>query len=674
MANLIPITGTIRDAMGNLFNGIVRFILSYGVSHHLGTNQLVLAEAVAFPVTNGTLPSGSRITPNDVLHPANTTYTAQYVNRAGDVVAQNVFYITGSSFDIGQAIPTPITTSNISFDTSHLPFDVQNITAGSIDADSAVIDTLSVTNPMAGLTVTNFTATTATLGNAGITSLSNQSMQSSTAFFGRINNVRYPDLFAGANAGVKIVAAIADLPSTGGIVDCRGLEGTQTLAQNIFAGLSNRPIRFLCGATQFHVQVTQTISLQEQVRLIGTDIFSDGATNYQTSFIWDGTSGGTVLLLDCVRDSIIEGLAILPGSGTVGIGIRIDHVSTPTGAFHAENDRFYSCSIGPSTTAIQIGNTSVMNNSEHVFEDIDVYGTGTYGYYINDLQSKQMKILRGHIRNRTYGVYTNKGSFTAENICLSGNGQDFSLGSVNDIILIKGCESENSSRFLSSQGASYSPWCVTLLSNSYVPNLIDSGGYFIFFGQTGGLTLIGNDFSGSGNYVANANIFAQGTNPGAGRVVSIGNTYPNANVFTQNPNASTADIVSLGDDAWTAALAVAQLPNLLGNGYNGALTLANGANNDIATSGGYNTAEYCRISGPTAAFSVSGFTGGTAGRTIRLFNTTAQAMTIKNLTGSVTANQIQTLTGADVVLRTGTSFASFIYDASLSKWILTSSN
>src|SRR5262245_42713040 len=98
MASLIPITGTIRDAMGNLCNGFIRFVLSYGVSHNLVTNQLVLAEAVAFPVNNGVLPSGSRITPNDVLHPANTTYTAQYVNRAGDVVAQNVFYIQGESF------------------------------------------------------------------------------------------------------------------------------------------------------------------------------------------------------------------------------------------------------------------------------------------------------------------------------------------------------------------------------------------------------------------------------------------------------------------------------------------------------------------------------------------------------------------------------------------------
>jgi len=120
MAVLIPITGIIRTAAGNLFNGIVRFFLSYGVTHHLETNQLVLAEAVAFPVNNGSLPTGARITPNDVLHPANTAYVAQYVNRSGDIVAQNVFYISGDSFDIGSAIPTPLTTSNISFDPKDL--------------------------------------------------------------------------------------------------------------------------------------------------------------------------------------------------------------------------------------------------------------------------------------------------------------------------------------------------------------------------------------------------------------------------------------------------------------------------------------------------------------------------------------------------------------------------
>ncbi len=45
-----------------------------------------------------------------------------------------------------------------------------------------------------------------------------------------ISNVRYADQFAGADGGAKIAAACADLPSTGGTVDARGLEGSQAIS------------------------------------------------------------------------------------------------------------------------------------------------------------------------------------------------------------------------------------------------------------------------------------------------------------------------------------------------------------------------------------------------------------------------------------------------------------
>src|SRR4030095_10459468 len=116
MKATIPIRGTIREAAGNLFNGGIRFILSYGASKHLLLQDLVVATEVDFPIDNGRLPASAEIVPNDVLHPSHTTYTAQYLNKSGKLVAQNVFYISGNSFDIGSATPTPQTTSNISFD------------------------------------------------------------------------------------------------------------------------------------------------------------------------------------------------------------------------------------------------------------------------------------------------------------------------------------------------------------------------------------------------------------------------------------------------------------------------------------------------------------------------------------------------------------------------------
>jgi hypothetical protein len=81
------------------------------------------------------------------------------------------------------------------------------------------------------------------------------------------NNVRYADGFAGANLGAKIAAAIADLPSTGGTVDARGLEGAQTISTDIFSGVT-KPVILQLGAGTITLSAAQTIS--------GNDITIEG--------------------------------------------------------------------------------------------------------------------------------------------------------------------------------------------------------------------------------------------------------------------------------------------------------------------------------------------------------------------------------------------------------------
>jgi hypothetical protein len=99
----------------------------------------------------------------------------------------------------------------------------------------------------------------------------------------------------------------------------------------------------------------------------------------------------------------------------------------------------------------------------------------------------------------------------------------------------------------------------------------------------------------------------------------------------------------------------------------GDITLANGANNNIAI--GYAT--YVRIAGPSGSFSISGFSSGELGRFLVLRNTTAQQMTVTNDATSSAANRIYTNTGGDVVLTgAGGSVAVFMYDATATHWIL----
>lgn len=105
----------------------------------------------------------------------------------------------------------------------------------------------------------------------------------------------------------------------------------------------------------------------------------------------------------------------------------------------------------------------------------------------------------------------------------------------------------------------------------------------------------------------------------------------------------------------------------------GALTCANGANNNLVipavTSGG--PTSFARITGPTGAFSISGFVALADGEHLWVYNTTAQDMTITNKAGSGAGSQINTLTGADVTL-TGESMAHFIYDVTTGYWLLAS--
>lgn len=100
----------------------------------------------------------------------------------------------------------------------------------------------------------------------------------------------------------------------------------------------------------------------------------------------------------------------------------------------------------------------------------------------------------------------------------------------------------------------------------------------------------------------------------------------------------------------------------------GNITLVNGANNNVAPG----HATYVRIKGPTASFSLSGFSGGELGRFLIVRNTTAQQMTLSDEgAASTAANRITTGTGADVILvGAGGNSAVFVYDADTARWML----
>lgn len=112
--------------------------------------------------------------------------------------------------------------------------------------------------------------------------------------------------------------------------------------------------------------------------------------------------------------------------------------------------------------------------------------------------------------------------------------------------------------------------------------------------------------------------------------------------------------------------------------------LANGLNSNVALWAADATAKssYIRITGPTGAFSLGGFsnaangTSSFGGSVLKIYNSVSQTMTIVNEDASSSAgNRIKTLTGADVILRTtAPSFVTFIYDNTDARWVLNSTN
>lgn len=101
------------------------------------------------------------------------------------------------------------------------------------------------------------------------------------------------------------------------------------------------------------------------------------------------------------------------------------------------------------------------------------------------------------------------------------------------------------------------------------------------------------------------------------------------------------------------------------------LTLVNGSNGTISPV----NASIVRISGPTSSFSILGIAAGFNGQRMTLFDSDSEQMTISNDNGGTAVGaKILTLSGADLVLRSGKSAVTLYYSSEDQHWIVTNSN
>lgn len=116
-ASATNLTGTIKYANGRLVNGTIVFALAVP-----GQDTSNFTVITSFPITynlvNGVITSAVG-TPiligNDSIQPANTFYVATVRDSFGRLVMSAPYRIVGGTFDIGQAVPTTLTTSNIAY-------------------------------------------------------------------------------------------------------------------------------------------------------------------------------------------------------------------------------------------------------------------------------------------------------------------------------------------------------------------------------------------------------------------------------------------------------------------------------------------------------------------------------------------------------------------------------
>lgn len=111
----VQLVGTVLDLSGVPLQGRACWQLPVNAID-TSTNRALSTAPVCFPVNNGVFPAFATVVPNDVMQPLNLYYTAAFYDRTGALVMYSNYVVpTGGTFNVGLALPTTITTTNISY-------------------------------------------------------------------------------------------------------------------------------------------------------------------------------------------------------------------------------------------------------------------------------------------------------------------------------------------------------------------------------------------------------------------------------------------------------------------------------------------------------------------------------------------------------------------------------
>lgn len=553
------------------------------------------------------------------------------------------------------------------------------------------------------------------------------------------NAIRYADQYAGVDWCAKVTAAQSDLPSTGGVVDARGLNGTQACASGMTIGSSSKPITIIMGTTTLSISAIITVSQMSAIQglpagltnctvLPPSIIKAANSTNLATMINLAGVgaalkelgidanksnnSGAGNAILASARFVDINHLSIINAKGK---GVYVTASSNNAAAGHIRSS-FVCGADGNGMEIFQTGDWFVedtqFENNEGIGLNLDcapaprVHGgdVGGNGHNSGGAVKPGMRIQcksgPGFSGIGAIVVGTQFGNNWGNQIEIDGwdpilanynaYGQSLSgiyvtapqgsTNTVDGIHVTDGFLNKMDAYIWSGDAAHTQRYGIayTETAGGRAQGDVFSGFLTGTFGTAPSLSVANSPFF---NCVNDRNTLAGYCRQGPRTVYgntdylywadSGGSPQPILGVNADN----TTSFVSAGGDLrlQSSPGAIPAIVNATGfsvqTGFRlttglaspiviqqNTLTLANGANNDVALGG----AAFTRIVGPSGAFNITGFAAGINGRLLYLNNPTGQALTIRNNVGSSAGNRILTATGADLV---GVIFATFLYDS-----------
>jgi hypothetical protein len=280
-------------------------------------------------------------------------------------------------------------------------------------------------------------------------------------------------------------------------------------------------------------KVTSQLSLVQK-----TNFYVQGpckqAGTYNTAFRWAGAPGGTMLLLDGVRDSEWSDLGLDAWTSTVEPAILLDIDKITVGSWAPRKNGFRRMLMrGGSVATVRISHTAIANNEANTFEDVTnacVPGSvwvppngvgGPIGYLVQNVNAKAQQIVGGEINGKEAAVYTEDGSAHLHRVEISGCGTWLRHGGRGETSVIESCDGDSSRTFIELRPNQTAPVVATgnRFYQAYDGPLLNLGD------NIGPVTLQNNEFANGGHRTP-AQCYTQLSGNGP-NLIAIGNTFPN---------------------------------------------------------------------------------------------------------------------------------------------------